>query len=289
LLITAEQGLGDQIMFASLVPEFAEKLSRAGGWAILEAQARLVPLLARSFATVSVYPARILQRGGRKFAHYDWLGQAGGADAAIELGSLPLFLRRRMSDFPLRTSYLKPDEEERARWSQWLGGHGAGPYVGLCWRSGQLGGLRNLQYAPIEAWGAFVRDLKGTPVSLQYDAGPDEIAVLQTVSGREILVPPYLDQRNEIDRTAAMIAALDAVVSAPTSVAWIAAAIGVPTFKLLYNNTWTSFGASYEPFATQCRLIMPKICGDWSETFAKASDALSAHGRILAHSGPSGR
>jgi WD40 repeat protein len=126
---------------------------------------------------------------------------------------------------------------------------------------------------------AFTRD--GTLVSLQYDASPEEVATLKKLSGREILLPPFLDQRNEIDRTAAVIASLDAVVSAPTSVSWIAAGLGIPTFKLLYNNSWTSFGADHEPFAPQCRLIAPAICGDWSDTFAKASAALSEQGGLV--------
>ena len=58
-----------------------------------------------------------------------------------------------------------------------------------------------------------------------------------------------LDQKQEIDRTAAMIATLDAVVSAPTAVSWMSAGLGVATSKILYNNSWTSFGESYEPFA----------------------------------------
>ena len=64
-------------------------------------------------------------------------------------------------------------------------------------------------------------------MSLQYDVQPEEIEALQQMSGRTVLVPPGLDQKQEIDRTAALMAALDAVVSAPTSVSWISAAAGV--------------------------------------------------------------
>src|SRR5262249_31716350 len=155
--------------------------------------------------------SRIEQRGGRKFARYYWLAELGSADAAIELGSLPLFFRRRLADFRQTSAYLKPDAEEKTRWSEWLSGQSAGPYIGLCWRSGLTGGLRNLQYAPLERWADMLREMKGTLVSLQYDAGPEEIARLKKLSGREILLPPLLDQRNEIDRTAALIASLNAV------------------------------------------------------------------------------
>jgi hypothetical protein len=50
----------------------------------------------------------------------------------------------------------------------------------------------------------------------------------------------------------------------------------VPTFKILYNNSWTSFGESYEPFAPSCRCMMPKTSGDWSDAFRQTFAALSS-------------
>jgi hypothetical protein len=215
-------------------------------------------------------------RGGQTFATYDWLSDCGGADAAIAIGSLARLMRQEFSDFPASHAYLKPDESERARWSAWLRQQGAGPFVGFCWRSGSLGGLRNVQYAPLASWAEFLRNAPGRAVSLQYDVQPEEIDALQQMSGRAVLVPPGLDQKQEIDRTAALMAALDAVVSAPTSVSWISAAAGVPTFKLLYNKSWTSFGRDYEPFAPAARCIMPVKSGDWMDAFACAASALRA-------------
>jgi hypothetical protein len=62
-------------------------------------------------------------------------------------------------------------------------------------------------------------------------------------------------------------------------VAWIAAGLGVPTCKILYNNSWTSFGHDYEPFAPSARCMMPKKAGLWTDAFAKAGDALAAIAR----------
>ena len=274
LLVTAEQGIGDQIMFASPIGQLAERLSKGGGRLFLECEPRLAPLFARSFPNVLVHAAEMQRRGGRIQARYDWLSAYGGAHAAVAIGSLPRLMRTRLADFPAPLFYLAPDAHERETWTRWLHANATGPFIGLCWRSGSVGGLRNRQYAPLEAWAAFIAKLPGTPVSLQYDPQTDEIATLQRLSGRMILVPPGLDQKQEIERTASLISALDGTVSAPTSVSWIAAGLGLPTLKILYNNSWTAFGCAYEPFAPSARCMMPDNPGDWTDAFAKAAEEL---------------
>ena len=44
------------------------------------------------------------------------------------------------------------------------------------------------------------------------------------------------------------------VVSAPTAVSWLAAGVGTPTYKVLYDTSWTALGQTYEPFAPACLL-----------------------------------
>lgn len=132
-----------------------------------------------------------------------------------------------------------------------------------------------MQYAPLAAWAEFLRDLPGTLVSAQYDASAEEIAELERLSGRSIFVPPGLDQKTELDRTCAMLSALDVLVSAPTAVSWLGAAVGVDTTKILYDTSWTGFGESFEPFAPSCQLVMPQSRGDWSDAFTKAREIIA--------------
>lgn len=276
LLVTAEQGIGDQLMFASLVPELVARAAEGGGSLILECEPRLVPLFARSFPAARVMPADLDAKGGVVTARYGWLKQLGGANAAVEMGTVPRYLRGDLDSFPAPHAFLVPDAEERQRWSAWLGERGAGPVTGICWRSGKSGGSRGLQYAPLAAWADFLRDLPGEIVCVQYDAGPEEIAELEKLSGRTIHVPPGIDQKQELDRACALLAALDTVVSAPTAVSWLSAGAGVPTFKILYDTSWTAFGRDHEPFAPSCRCLMPDRLGNWPDAFAKAAAALRA-------------
>ena len=111
-------------------------------------------------------------------------------------------------------------------------------------------------------------------VSVQYDATADEIAELERLSGRKISVPQGIDQKNELDRAAALMAALSCVVTAPTAVSWLSAGTGTRTFKILYDTSWTALGQTYEPFAPSCTCMMPKTRGDWADVFAQVSEKL---------------
>ncbi|HEY2069381.1 MAG TPA: tetratricopeptide repeat protein [Rhizomicrobium sp.] len=266
LLVMAEQGIGDELMFASQFPELIAQAKAEGGHILIECEPRLAALFARSFPQATVRASKIENKGGVITAHYDWLKAAGGAKSAIEMGSLPRYLRSDLARFSAPHAYLVPDVEEAAHWR---GVFADGPHIGICWRSGQTGGARSLQYAPLEAWADFLRDLPGTVVSVQYDATPDEIAALESLSGRKILVPQAVDQKHELDRTCALLSTLDAVISAPTAVSWLAAGAGVPVFKVLYDTSWTAFGQSREPFAPSCVCVMPDKAGDWRDVFAK--------------------
>jgi hypothetical protein len=221
-----------------------------------------VTLLARSFPPATVRPAAMADGS----ADYRWLKAAGGANLAIAMGSLPRILRPGIESFPAPHTFLLPDAQETARWKSAIG-PGA---IGICWRSGKAGGHRAAQYAPLEAWGEFLRGMPGTIVSVQYDARPEEIAALERISGRPILVPAGIDQKHELDRAAALFSALEVVVTAPTAVAWLAAGSGTRTLKILHDTSWTALGQSHEPFAPSSICVMPQTPGDWRDTFAKA-------------------
>ncbi|HYS46855.1 MAG TPA: hypothetical protein VEM35_10465, partial [Rhizomicrobium sp.] len=126
-----------------------------------------------------------------------------------------------------------------------------------------------------ESWAELLRDVDATFVSAQYDATGEEIAALEQMSGRKLLMPEKLDQKNELDRTCAMLCAFDTLVSAPTAVSWLAAGAGVRTLKLLYSPVWTAMGRDHEPFAPSCDCLVPAAPGDWQDVFRQATTRLS--------------
>ena len=205
LLVTAEQGIGDQIMFAGMIPDLAARASQDGGSILLECEPRLVNLFARSFPGVPVHGWDLETRGGVTRSRYGWLKQAGGANAFVEMGSLAKILRGNIADFPQHNAFLQPDALETAQFAGFLESIGQGPFIGICWRSGSVAGHRALQYAPREAWATFIAKLPGTVISVQYDAREDEVEALAQMSGRPIILLDDLDQKDELDRTAALL------------------------------------------------------------------------------------
>lgn len=275
LLITAEQGVGDHLMFASLIGELAARAGAEGGSLILECEPRLRALFARSFPAVDTHDWDIETREGVVRARYGWLKTTGGANAAIEIGSLPRLLRKNIDAFPVPHSYLLADTEEAARWRAEFSALPQ-PWIGFCWRSGSVGGERARQYAPLEAWAECVAGMPGTAICTQYDAKPEEIAALSSLSGKTIIVPHGIDQKRELDRMAALLSTLDAVVTAPTAVSWLAAGLGLTTLKILYNTSWTSFATTIEPFAPAAQCLMPETGGDWADVLAQALKKIKA-------------
>lgn len=261
LLVMAEQGIGDQIAFAAFLPQLLQD-----GPVVLECEPRLEAILARSFPGATVRGRAIRREGVTLFAEYDWTD----APLSVDLASLPHLCGGKPS---VTTPWLTPDAAERARWMAWR--KDLGPRaVGISWRSGLKGGLRDSQYAPLARWAQFIGKLDATPVVAQYGAEPGEIAALEALSGKTLIVPPRLDQKDEIDRTCAMLSTLDAVISAPTAVAAFSGALGVPTFKVLHYRSWMSLGADREPFMPAVLCVTPPHAGQWRQVFEQVLSRL---------------
>ncbi len=279
LLVTAEQGIGDQILFASAFPDVLADAETSGGAVLIECEARLVPLFQRSFPTARVFPMQAVFGEGRHRIEYEWLRGIDRVTYHIPMGSLGRLYRNDVADMPNPHHYLKADPEQAVHWHNAAEDNGRPERIGICWRSGDTSGARSLQFAPREHWAHFLRSVDAELVSLQYDATEEEVHSLSALCGRDIAVPAGLDQKNDLDGTAALINTLGAVVSAPTSVAALSAALGVPTFKILRDRSWTAFGQTYEPFAPACRLIKGERAGDWDSTFKAALEELEGLGR----------
>jgi tetratricopeptide (TPR) repeat protein len=277
LLFWGEQGLGDEIIFASMIPE----LTAVAACCVVECEMRLVPLFARSFPAAQLIPRSDPPRPS-----------TGRADLQIAAGSAARWLRPSLDRFPRGfphdKGYLRGDRERVSHWRARLEALGAGLKVGICWRSGLTTGLRGLQGTELRDWGSVLATPGVHFVNLQYDDCRAELAQALARFGVAIHGWRDIDLKQDIDEVAALTTALDLVVSVSTSVAYLAGALGRPVWQLTLTSSgdcWT-MGQSYMPWFPSMRLYECSSEQKWeavleriAEDLAEASSGMSGSAR----------
>ncbi len=217
VLVYAEQGLGDQIMFASCVPD----LARVAKHCVVECAPKLKALFTRSFSAATVVSAREPKA----------LQQIPAIDFHVALGSLPMHFRNSVEQFPAHHGYLRADPERVAAWRGRLDALPGALKVGISWRGGMKSTRRSVRSLPLEDWGPVLRAKDVDFVSLQYTECRDDLERLARESG--IRVHHWQEAIDDYDETAALVSALDLVVSVQTAVVHLAGALGRPVWVML--------------------------------------------------------
>jgi tetratricopeptide (TPR) repeat protein len=268
LLIWNEQGVGDEVMFSSLLPELA-----GGVDCVLECDPRLVPLFRRSLAKIEIV--------ARREPMPDPLLAASDIVSQAPAGTVARWLRPDLASFAGKGgAYLVPDPARvaalKSRYRE------AGFNVGIAWftKADQQQG-RGIELEQLEP-------LLSTPgvrfVSVQYGDHRAAIAALKERTGVGIFEDPSIDQLKDLDGFAAQLAALDLVVTIDNSAAHFAGALGVPCWVLLpFLPEWRwQRDRTDSIWWSSLRLFRQSRRGDWSEPVAALSAAL--HGRLQARS-----
>ncbi len=265
LLLLAEQGLGDQIMFLGCLPDL---LQRAGPEAEihLECDPRLAPLAARSFPSVRVHGTRPDQ---------PWSGPRPAADFILPLGSLPLHFRRRAEDFPGRP-YLVPDPERVAFWRRRYQDLGGAPVIGISWRGGNRED-RHKRSLPLADWGPVFAHGDCRFVDLQYKGTGAERRLVASRFHTPLHHWPESDPFHKVDELAAQLAACDGYLGVANATAHLAGALGVPSLVLVpFVPSWR-WGITGEttPWYTSVRLLRQPRPGDWGPVIREAARRLA--------------
>ena len=266
LLFWMEQGVGDEMIFAGMIPE----LEAVAVQCIVECEYRLVPLFARSFPRVQVVPRTDPPRPA-----------VAAADLQIPAGSAARWLRPSLDRFPNRRGYLRADPGRAKHWRERLAALGPGLKVGICWRSGVASGLRGLGLTELAQWDA-VFAIPGVHfINLQYDDCRVELEDVRTRTGVTIHVWPDIDLRQQLDEVAALITALDLTISVGTAVACMAGGLGRPIWQLTLTSAgecWT-MGQHYCPWFPSMRLYERVWDQSWEEVLAGVARDLALEAR----------
>jgi len=274
LLVVGEQGLGDEILFANVLPDVLERLG-PDGKLTLAVEPRLVPLFARSFPQAVVGGHVTFLHAGRAVRAMPFLEDASGVDLWTPIGSLMRELRPEVGAFPERVGFLTADPERVAHWRQALTSGPAGRKVGLLWKSGTARGARHRYFSAFEQWAPVLRQPGVTFVNLQYGDCTEELAWVRRELGIEVWDPPGIDLKQDLDDVAALACALDLVVGFSNATFNIAAACGAPSWLITTPGAWPRLGeADRYPWYPQARVFAPAAYGDWDTTMAEVAQAL---------------
>ncbi len=260
LCVYREQGIGDELMFASMYDE----LAAACGRLIVECDPRVEALFTRSFPDADVR-VQTLDGGDEGARHPD-------ADVVTGAGSAARFLRTDLASFS-GAPWLLADPAAVARWRERLARDaGPGPYVGVSWRSMIRTAERRLEYTRLDEWGPIfnhARDGAVRLVLLQYDECEREALEAESRFGITIHRWPDLDLMNDFDGVAALIGALDLVIAPRNAVAMLAGALGAPTLAIGNVGDWAECGTGQLPWFGSVECVNRRVDGAWDPVLAE--------------------
>jgi len=225
VLIYPEQGLGDFIQFCRYLP----MLAALGAKVIAVAPRPLLSLL-------KTLPEKI-----------SWLAPDEPLppfDLHCPLMSLPLAFNTTMATIPAKLPYLFADRDKLLQWQQRLGSKNR-PRIGLAWSGTLVDPNRSI---PLE----ILIDLLALPLefhSLQKELKADDVKLLT----RFPQLRSHQHELHDFAETAALIEAMDLVISIDTSVAHLAGAMAKPVWILL-------------PYAADFRWLTERTDCPWYST-----------------------
>lgn len=263
LLLWGEQGIGDHVLYGTMLPD---AIRRANGQVTIAVEPRLVSLFARTFGRDGV---TVVERGA-----------AVAADLQCPFGSLGHWLRpepaacgdgRYLAADAARSAHLRRRYAALGRPGQRV--------IGLSWRSANwhVGSYKSLS---LETLLPVLQRPDVVWLSLQYGDVGAEIADFANRHGIVIHQDAEIDAMRDLDGLAAQIAALDAVVSSSNSTVHLAGALGVPCDILLSAGRGRMWYWPPEkersPWYAAVRLVRQSRPGDWQGALQQLNRLLDA-------------
>lgn len=213
VLLWTEYGIGDEILFASLLPELADATASC----TVVCAPRLCTLFQRSFPAIQFLPL-----GAPLPRTYD---------VHMPLTDAAQFLRPDWASFPRHDGYLAADPALTSALRSRYQAGGARPLIGISWRSAS-GASGRFKSTALSDWSGIVQARDATYVSLQYGNVQEEIAAAANALGRPVINDPSIDSVQDIDAFAAQVAAMDLVISVSNTTVHVAGALGKPVWIL---------------------------------------------------------
>ena len=263
ILVWGEQGIGDEIMFSSIIPE----LYTASSQILIKCDKRLIPLFERSFPADIIYLSK-----GQLVPEDEY-------DFHIPVGSLPLTFRKSLDSFENRSlGFLKCDTAKVRNIKDQLTHEQSKKLVGISWTTKSAlknASNRNINLADL----ARAFDSSNTQlVCLQYGDVSDEIEAVKRDFGIDVIQFGNVDNKNDIDGLASLMGACDMVVTIDNATAHLSGALGVPTKLMLpYIADWRwSIAEDSSYWYGALQLYRQNKVNDWHSVLALITQVMRA-------------
>lgn len=252
VVLLGEQGVGDMVMFASIIPDLLAVARRVS----LVGEMRLARLFVSSFPQLHTSAA--------------WSGAR-----IVTLGSLGYAFRRTPESFPA-APYLRPSAAAREQARALLGPRVPGRRrIGLSWRGGAEITGRNRRSVDLAALMPLLSRPDVEFVSLQYGDHGEEIAAANRTLPRPIITPPA-EAMADFDDLAGLTAEMDGVLSVQTALIHLSGALGVPCVVMVPKVPEWRYGAAGEtmPWYGSVRLVRERAEGGLASVAPEAWQTL---------------
>ena len=262
VLLWQEQGVGDVIMFSSLISELYSKCDKL----IIQVDQRLIPIFSRSFHDDIVY-----------YKSEDNISQAE-YDFQIPMGSLPQYFRNDLISFKNCTGqYLKSDEKRSLKLKKLIQKSNNDCIVGISWKGGSKihSASRNRSMELSQIISIFT-NARVNLVNLQYGYTEQERKMLESQNGIYLKNISEIDNFNDLDGLSALIDACDYIVSVDNLTVHLSGSLGKKTFALLpFSPDWR-WGLSRDTslWYPSVNLIRQSRIANWSDPLSEIKHKL---------------
>ena len=258
LLVITEQGFGDTFQFARYLPLAAQRFAKVGFVCSQPTQRLMEWAYGDSIVTFTRLPAD----------HEAW-------DLQCPLMSLPRAFATRPESIPAAMPTLRVPGKAAAHWRERLELAAPGRMrIGIAWagrKAHQYDARRSLRFEQILP---LLNDERMSWVSLQKWAPEDQRpAIPERVDWLD-----WTEELTDFADTAALIEALDLVISIDSSMIHLAGALNRPVWMMnRFDSEWRWFRQrSDSPWYPSLRLFNQPAFGDWERVIGAVREALAA-------------
>ena len=260
--ILSEQGIGDEVMFSSILPDLLTDAKTI----YYEVDPRLTRLFADAFPDVTFVP-----RGGNRSYLREQV-----FDVVLQVGSLGYAYRRGSKLFP-RVPYLSADPIRIDKWKAILAKEaGQRLKIGISWRGGTDKTRRDDRSIDLEQLAPLIQNVDRYFVSLQYGNVSDELARFNN-AGAGRAVHCLLDDFNNFDDFAALVMALDLVISVQNTTVHMCGALGKTCWAMIpWRPEWRYGTDDHEMiWYSSIALYRQKSAGHWADVISLINSDLA--------------